>query len=137
MARDLIEGYCLEFLKPPPAQGTLYRVANADVQKRFAPMRRVLEVARRLGDAGMLHPDSDPKGYLQFVKQYALWARLENWDVRKFGQNFVERTKQNLKALGRAWTSEIEKQVIAAIPGRWADVQRVLQDAAAVQAAQR
>ena len=134
-ARQLIEGYCLEFLKPPPAPGTFYRVAPPAAQARFSKMRGVLQSATTLAKAGLLHPDSNARGYLQFIKQYAMWTRLENWDLKKFGEHFVERTRQNLKNVGQNWTSEIERQVMGSIPGRWADVQRVLQEATALQEA--
>jgi hypothetical protein len=129
-----IEGYCVDFMKPPPAPGTQYRVAPAAVQKKYAPVRNVLKAARKIAQDGLLHPDSDPKSYLQFVKQYAVWTKIENWTPEKFADAFLDRTKKNFAALKRNWTKEVEQAVRSVIPGRWRDIQAVLQQAESLAA---
>jgi hypothetical protein len=130
-----IEGYCLDFMKPPPPASTQYRVASEATQKKFAPVRNILRASAKAARDGLLHPDSDPRSYAQFIKQYSLWTHLERWNIQSFGEAFVDRTKKNFQALKRGWTKEVEQAVRAAIPGRWRDIQTVLQQVNAVASA--
>lgn len=124
-----ILGYCLEFLKLPPKPGTLYRIADQAVQERFKPVARILNATRELARTGGLHPDTDIGAYLTSIKQYAIWTKLEGWNEPKFGQAFLAKTKQNVQALGRPWTKQVEETIKKAIPGRWRDITAVLQAA--------
>jgi hypothetical protein len=125
-ATKTLEGYCLEFAKDPPPADTLYRVASPATQKRFAPIRDVLRAAARLAADGLLQADGDLARYTEFIKQYAVWSRLEHWTPAKFAEAFLERTKRNFAAAKQPWTREVEQTVRNATPGRWADIQRVL-----------
>lgn len=122
-----LDGFCAEFAKEPPPAGTVYRVAPAKQQQRFKPMRQIVRKVNELAEAGKLHPDSAPAGYFNFVKQYALWTRLEGWNRDEFFRHFVERTRKNAAAVKQPWTATVEQQVKALLPGRWADIQAVLQ----------
>lgn len=128
-ARDTsqLNGFCAEFQKDPPPPGTVYRVANAAQQARLKPLRKLLDAADQLSAAGRLHPDTNPATYVNFVKQYAMWTRLEGWNADAFARNFVARTKKNVEAAKQPWTAQVEAEVKKRVPSRWADIQSVLQ----------
>jgi len=125
-----LNAYCLEFRGAPPDAGAVFRLAPAEVQRRFAPARRILHAAEQLRDAGRLSPDSDATAYFHAIRQWAIWAEERNLDLESFGGAFVERTRENLQRMGQAWSDEIEKTVRARVPGRWRDVRNVLEEAA-------
>jgi len=124
-----LQAFCAEFEKPPPAPGTVYRVASAQHQERLKPMRQLLRAADQLAAAGKLHPDSNPQGYLNFVKQYSVWVRLEGWNQAEFLDSLIAKTKETVAATGRPWSSDAEAQLRKAAPGRWADIQAVIEAA--------
>ena len=119
-------GFCLEYDKPPPPQGTLYQVAPANVQQQFQPMRDVLRAGRALAEAGLLNPDSDPGAYATFIQQWAVWSRLEGWDLNEFTREFVDRTRQNVANLGGQWTNQMADVLRQAAPNRYNDILAVL-----------
>jgi hypothetical protein len=119
-------GFCLEYDKPPPPQGTLYQVAPANVQQQFQPMRDVLRAGRALAEAGLLNPDSDPGAYATFIQQWAVWSRLEGWDLNEFTREFVDRTRQNVANLGGQWTNQMADVLRNAAPNRYNDILAVL-----------
>lgn len=129
--QQAVMGFCLDFARRPPPAGTLYQVAPRELQQKLRSLRDVFRAAQSLAEKGLLHPDGDPNNYLNFVKQWALWSKREGWDGLRFESNFLERTKKNILQLGRKWTAEMEKAVRAAAPGRWRDIQAVLQDVTA------
>lgn len=127
-----IEGYCLSAGLAPPSPGMLFRIAPKAVQEKFRPIRHVLNAADRLAAAGRLRPDSDPKSYFESLKQYATWTKLENWDMKKFGDAWIDRTKKSAAALKQNWTGAMEQALMSAVPGRWRDIQAVLTESAAL-----
>lgn len=126
-----LPAFCAEFAKDPPPAGTVYRVADARQQERLRPMRHLVRTAEQLAREGRLRFDSDPAEYLTFVKQWTIWTRAERWDLGKFGDQFLARTKKNFAELKRPWTRQIEEQVRALVPGRWGDIQAVIRAAGA------
>ena len=132
-----LPGFCAEFSKDPPPPGTMYRVADSRLQQRFKEMRQLLRTTDDLAAASRLHPDSDPREYYDFVKQWAVWTRAERWSARQFGERFIERTKKNLAEMKEPWTSALEREVRALVPGRWGDIQAVIGAAAAGATAAR
>ena len=58
-----------------------------------------------------------------------MWTKLGQWDIKQFESSFVELTHKNFTALKQNWTRETENALRAAVPGRWQDVQAVLQQA--------
>jgi hypothetical protein len=124
-----VDAYCLEFLRQPPSAGTLFRIAPPEIQKKFAPMRNVLNAARRLHDAGLLTPDGDPEAYYHAITNWAIWTKTEQFTLDSFGKAFIEHTKKNVQAAGRPWTQQLEQALHAVVPGRWRDITRVLADA--------
>jgi flagellar motility protein MotE (MotC chaperone) len=119
-----LDGYCLEFARQVPTAGTMFRVAGADLQQRFAPVGDVLEAARQV--AGQMRPDSNPVAYLNAIRQYAIWTKLEGWDEAKFAASFLERTKKNAEAAKVNWTPALEAAIKNGVPNRWRDIQTVL-----------
>jgi len=99
------------------------------VQEQYRPVRGVLRAGREAAHAGKLHPDSEPNEYAEAIGQYALWARLGNWDEQKFGEMFLERSKKNAEAMNVKWTKQLDQAVRALVPGRWRDISMVLDDA--------
>jgi hypothetical protein len=124
-----VTAYCLDFAKLPPSAGTLYRVADEKFQQQFAPMTRVLQSARRLADAGRLHPDSNPAAYADSIKQWSLWSRIEKWDSAGFERNFLDHMRKSVVGAKRQWTKDVEQQVRKLIPNRWRDITAVWTDA--------
>jgi peptidoglycan hydrolase CwlO-like protein len=132
-----VTAYCLDFAKLPPSAGTLYRVADEKFQQQFAPMTRVLQSARRLADAGRLHPDSNPAAYADSIKQWSLWSRIEKWDSAGFERNFVDHMRKSVVGAKRQWTKDVEQQVRKLIPNRWRDITAVWSDADAAMESAR
>lgn len=127
-----LSGYCLDFVKATPSPGTLYQIADRAIQQKFRPYRRVLRAARKLQQMNLLHPDSDPAQYLDAIKQWSLWTRIEKWDLDQFTAKFVERTRKNVEAVKGKWTKAIEELVRQRVPNRWNDIQAVLAEADAL-----
>lgn len=131
-ARTLrLNGYCLEFLKAPPSAGTVFRIAPAAVQQQFAPVRNVLNAARRLHKAGQLNPDSDPVSYFNSIRQWAIWSGEQRLDQGGFARRFLEHTRKNVVEAGRPWTPQLQALVEKTVPNRWNDIGKVLRAARA------
>lgn len=124
-----VEAYCLAYGLRPPTPGMLFQIATPDIQQKFAPARTVLRAGQKLAAAGLLTPDSNPKSYVESIKQYAIWTKLEHWDVKKFTEVWIEKTKANAAALKRNWTGAMENALVGAAPGRWKDIQLILDEA--------
>lgn len=127
--RRTLSAYCLRYAADAPPAGTVFRVAGPDKQAAFAPKARAMEAARRLHEGGLLNPDTDPESYFHSVRQWSLWTQERGFDADGFADAFVEHTKKNVAAAGRAWTGEIEEIVRTSARGRWRDVRRVLEEA--------
>jgi hypothetical protein len=124
-------GYCLnKDLLPPPA-GTVYRIAPAEKQAAFAPMRRALDAARRLRDAGQLNPDSDPADYYHSIRQWAVWTIEKGYDREGFLEAFVEQMEKNFREAGQPWSADVAAAVRAYGEGRWTDIRKILDAAEA------
>ena len=63
------------------------------------------------------------------IRQYALWTKIEGWGEDKFGEVFVEKTKQNALPNKIKWTKQIEQAVRGLVPERWRDISMVLDEA--------
>lgn len=126
MLTQQLSGFCLQFAKLPPAVGMVYKIASPAMQQNFAPLKQVLAAGRALAEKGKLHPDSEPNAYADSIRQYAVWSKQEGWDQKKFGDEFVDRTKKNAEARNVKWTPVIEQALRSAVPGRWADITQVL-----------
>lgn len=126
---DAADAYCLEMNREPPPAGAVFRVAAREIQERYRDARGVLDAARRLRDAGLLNPDSDPAEYFQSIRQWALWSLEEELDPPAFLRAFVEETRKNVIEGGGEWTESIESAVRDLVPNRWRDVTRILEEA--------
>lgn len=121
-----LNGYCLEFLKLPPSAGTIFKVAAPELQRRFAPMRNIMDASRRVQQLGQLRPDSEPNGYFHSIRQWAMWTVEQKFNDRSFADAFVEHTRKAVTAANRPWNGEAEKVIRSAAPNRWADIQKIL-----------
>jgi len=130
-----LNGFCLEFHKPPPAPGTLYRIADQATQQKYASLRYLDMAAARMSEKNEFHPDSNPEDYKNSIFQYAVWSELEGWGQEEFTQHFVERVKENVQAKNVQWTKEMENQLLAAAPGRWRDISEMRNQAQALEKA--
>jgi hypothetical protein len=128
-----VKAYCLEFVREPPAAGMVFRVAPPEVQNRFQSMRGVMRAAKRVLDAGGLTPDSDPGQYFDAILQWSIWTKENGFDVKSFGEAFVDRTKKNFEAASQPWTKQIEQLVAGLVPNRWSDIERVLKEADTIE----
>ncbi len=129
-----LDAYCLAFLQEPPDLGTVFRVADQQVQQQFAPLAKVLQAGRRLHEAGLLSPDSDPEEYFHSIRQWALWSVQENLDAGSFGEAFLEHTRKNFETAGQPWTEEIEGLVASLVPNRWNDIAAIVEEARSARA---
>jgi hypothetical protein len=129
LQRASMTGFCLEYEKPPPPADTIYQVAPQDLQQRYGPMRSVLRAGRAVAEAGGLNPDSNPLAYATAIQQWALWTRLEDWNLREFTDEFVEYTKKQVEDAGTRWTDQMRDLLRNAAPNRFNDITTVLQEA--------
>ncbi len=92
-------------------------------------MRRALDAARRLRDAGALHPDSDPDDYYHSIRQWAVWTVEKGFDREGFLDAFVERTEENFRDAGQPWSADVAAAVRSYGEGRWTDIRAILDEA--------
>jgi hypothetical protein len=121
-----INAYCMEFLKPPPALGTAFRIAAPELQQRFAPMRQIMDASRRVQQLGQLRPDSNPDGYFHSIRQWAMWTVEQKLNEKTFANAFVDHTKKAVTAQKQPWSNDTENIIRKAAPNRWNDIQKVL-----------
>ena len=124
-----VAGYCLDQDLLAPLAGTVYRVAPAAKQAAFEPMRRALDAAREIRDAGQLHPDSDPTDYYHSIRQWAVWTIEKGYDREGFLDAFVERTEKNFHDAGQPWSADVAAAVRSYGEGRWTDIAAILDEA--------
>ncbi|HUP01124.1 MAG TPA: hypothetical protein VM737_06340, partial [Gemmatimonadota bacterium] len=125
----VIDFYCLEFGVAAPAAGVVYRIAPPAAQEAFAPAARAIEAARRLNEAGLLSPDTNPESYYHAIRQWSIWTLEQRFDQAGFVAAFVEHTRKNAEARGVAWTDAVAAAVRTSGEGRWRDVARILEEA--------
>jgi hypothetical protein len=121
-----VEAYCLQYALAPPTPGMLFQIAGPALQGQFKPAGMIMSAARQLATAGALNPDSNPKSYLDSIKQYAIWTKFENWDMKKFGEVLLDKTKQAAAAAKANWTGQMTSALMSAVPNRWRDIQTVI-----------
>jgi hypothetical protein len=127
--RAHVSGYCLDYLKAPPTAGGIFRIASAQVQEQFAPLRHVLQAEQRLEQLGKLAPDIDPTLYFHQLRQWALWTKAQGFTSDTFAKAFVDHARKNLEAAKQPWTKAIESQIASLVPHRWQEITAVLQEA--------
>jgi hypothetical protein len=124
-----LAAYCVEFLKAPPGPNTIFRLAPAGVQQKFASMSKLLRAAYRVQEAGLLNPDSNPAAYTDAIKQWALWTVEQNFNEARFTEAFLGHTRKNVEAAGQAWPKEAEGTIRKVSPNRWRDIAQILSGA--------
>ena len=129
-----VEAFCLERERPVAPPGTQYRVAPPAMQAQHRRLVDVLHAAKRVMDVGGLRPDSEIKGYFNFIRQWSIWTRQENFDEKRFTEAFVEQTRKNVEGQGVTWTDAMRDTVRKVAPGRWRDVTTVLGEVMKVKA---
>ena len=129
-----VNGYCIDMPLTPPSKGMIFRIANAATQKQFGSLRDVLGAAKLAHVTGKLNPDSNPASYADFVKQWSVWSRRDNWNESTFTSKFIEHTRKRAAEAGRPVTADQERVLRGAAPGRWRDIAGVLASVAPVAA---
>jgi hypothetical protein len=125
-ARVTVEGYCLEFLKPPPLKDVIYRLVPPRRDAKAGRLGLIMAASKLLLDKKALHADSDPKEYFHSIRQWALWTEEQGWkDADAFGTAFLAHAKKNYTAAGRPWAPEVERAIARIVPGRWRDITAV------------
>lgn len=124
-----VEGYCLEMLAEPPAEGQLFRLAPPRVRQGFPTAERVLDAARLVAESGSLNPDMDAESYRHAVTQWAMWTAQQGFDRDAFEKAFVGRTRTTIEEAGRDWSESVDRAVRELVPNRWQDIQRILESA--------
>ena len=135
VVKQPLNAYCLEFHKPPPAEGTLYRIADQATQEKFSSLRFLDRAAAQMSQNNQFHPDNNPEAYKNTIFQYAAWSTLEGWGQEEFTQHWVERTKENAEDLHVPWTKQMEDTLRNAAPGRWGDISAMMSQAQALEKA--
>jgi hypothetical protein len=135
VVKQPLNAYCLEFHKPPPAEGTLYRIADQATQEKFSSLRFLDRAAAQMSQNNQFHPDNNPEAYKNTIFQYATWSTLEGWGQEEFTQHWVERTKENAQDLHVPWTKQMEDTLRNAAPGRWGDISAMMSQAQALEKA--
>lgn len=135
VATTRIDGYCLDFGKLPPPAGMVFVPVDDSLQPGVEPVDRIVDVVRRLRERGLLKPDHDDGvEYAHDMVQWSIWTWRERFDEPRFTRAFVEHVRKNYQAAGDRWTRDAERAVTALAPARWTVIQRVLADAAALEA---
>jgi hypothetical protein len=124
-----LDAYCLEFLRLPHEAGTIFRIAQSQIQQQFQQSRAILKASRELYNAGKLHPDVAPEEYFHSIRQWALWTDEQGFDSKSFADAFIKHTRKNLEAAGGKWNKQYEKVLRGATGGRWSDIQAILEAA--------
>jgi hypothetical protein len=124
-----VEGFCFEFDKQVPQAGTAYVFASPSEQQRFEPLARVMEAGKRVLDAGGLTPDTQLDTYYPAITQWAIWAREKGFDMESFGDAWLGHVRKNAEQSGQPFTDELARIVNERVPGRWRDIQRILEEA--------
>jgi hypothetical protein len=127
--RRRIVAYCVDYAKLPPAPGMLYRVAAPETQAQYRDVASALEASHELEAANAYTPDSDPETYKRDIAQYSLWAIIQHWTQQQFAEAFLQKIKANAAVAHVRWTQEMEKSLLALVPGRWHDIMLVEQRA--------
>ena len=127
----ILTAYCLEFLKAPPAAGTVFRVADRRLRDKFSRFGHIMAATRRMQRYGLLPPEGgDARAYFHSIRQWAVWTQEQAFDERRFGDAFVQHTRKNAEQAGRQWTDAFETAARSLVPWRWKAVQFALQEAA-------
>jgi hypothetical protein len=129
LLRQEITAFCLEFAKLPPEVGMLYKIADAEKQRKYRPAHYALDAGYEMGLNGEFNPDMDAKAYIDFTRQNAAWAIQGDWDEQQFTQHWIERTQKNAQAMHIAWSKPMEDALRAAAPNRWRDIDKVVKKA--------
>jgi hypothetical protein len=128
-ALTTVEGFCFEFDKQVPQAGTAYVFASPSEQQRFEPLARVMEAGKRVLDAGGLTPDTQLDTYYPSITQWAIWTREKGFDMESFGEAWLGHVRKNAEQSGQPFTEELARIVQERVPGRWRDIQKILEEA--------
>jgi len=124
-----LDGYCLQFDRGVPTEGTLYRIADRRTQESYEPMRRILAASRELFDNDLLVADPGNPDYFHSLRQWAIWVDEKHLDRVAYEEAFVAHAQANFEAAGAQWSDDVEALVRDLVPQRWGDISAVLERA--------
>ena len=124
---QVLNAYCLEFLKQPPSVNQVFRIAEEQLQTFYAPAANILKAGRKLVENGVF--EDHPLDYIHSVKQWALWVHEGDFSFEQFSERFLAHAEDNFTVAGLAWTDQVAAAVGMSVPGRWDHVQQVLGEA--------
>lgn len=127
VVRIVLDAYCLQAELDVPTQGMLFRIADPTRQADFPDLPAILDASRRLFEEDALDPSNDSEGYYHSIRQWALWAEEKDMDGEEFADAFVAHAEKNIIAAGQPWNAEVEEVVRDYAPGRWRDIEAVLE----------
>lgn len=125
----LVSFYCLQFGAAAPPQDIIYRIAPPAKQERFQPAAEALAAARRLNEANLLSPDTNPESYFHSIRQWSVWTLEQGFDRDGFVTAFLEHTKKRVEAGGQQWSDAVAEAVRRSAEGRWQDITKILEEA--------
>lgn len=123
----VLNAYCLEFAKQPPSVNQVFRIAEEQMQTRFAAAANILKAGRKLVKDGVFK--DHPIDYIHSVKQWALWVHEGRFSFEQFSERFLAHAEDNFAAAGLPWTDPVAAAVGMSLPGRWGHVHQVLTEA--------
>ena len=129
---QVLNAYCLEFLKRPPSLNQVYRIASEQVQDIYAPAADILQASRALIEGGFLA--GEPLDYVHSIKQWAIWAHEVRSEGRSFtfddfARQFRAHAEDNFTVAGLPWSARVQALVESTLPTRYEHVGRVLEAA--------
>ncbi len=120
----VLNAYCLEFLKGPPAVDQVFRIADEPLQQTYAPAANVLKAGRRLIEGGLL--EGRPLDYVHSIKQWALWTAEGDFSFEAFSDRFLAHAEDNFTVAGMDWTEPVQALVEETLPERWEQIGAIL-----------
>jgi hypothetical protein len=88
-----------------------------------------MEAGKRVLDAGGLTPDTQLDTYYPAITQWAIWTREKGFDMESFGEAWLGHVRKNAEQSGQPFTDELARIVQERVPGRWRDIQKILEEA--------
>lgn len=121
---QVLNAYCLEFLKSPPSVDQIFRIADEQLQQLYRPAANILRAGRQLVENGVF--SGEPLDYVYSIKQWALWAAEGDYSFESFSQRFLAHAQDNFAMAGKSWNEQIQLLVEGTLPERWDFIQQML-----------
>lgn len=121
---QVLNAYCLEFLKSPPSVDQIFRIADEQLQQLYRPAANILRAGRQLVENGVF--SGEPLDYVYSIKQWALWAAEGDYSFDSFSKRFLAHAQDNFAMAGKSWNEQVQRLVEGTLPERWGFIQQML-----------